>query len=376
MNHATDVLIIGGGVIGAAIAYNLRKRDIDVMVLERGEIGGQASSAAAGLLAPLGPLSGPDPRADLLLASFAMFPSLVPELEETSGLRLAFERPGALRTVRNPKRLANLQKRMKAWEPLGLQMSWLTGDEARQQEPLLGPEVCAAIYAPEESQINAAQVVYAFARAASKLGASLYSHTEAVHLQRSGNKITGVRTTHGEIFTCNRLILAPGAWASEYEQWLNLSIPVSPLRGQMLALQAPTPALKHIIFGDGIYIAPRGSSVIVGATKEEVGFDVQVTAEGISPIYETALKFIPTLRVCERERTWAGLRPSTPDHDPILGAAPGWENVILATGHNSVGIMLSPLTGQAIAELVATGHAPDVIRPFSLERFQTQAVVS
>lgn len=376
MDHATDVLIIGGGVIGTAIAYNLRLRGIDVSVMERGEIGSQASSAAAGLLAPLGPLSGPGPLADLLLASFAMFPALAPELEEASGMHLEYERPGAFRTTRNPKRIANLKKRMKAWEPLGLQMYWLTGEEARQQEPLLSPDVCAAIYAPEESQIKAPQVVRAFAKAASNLGARIYSHTEASSLHSSGNKIMSVGTVQGETIACNRLILAPGAWASWYEKWLHLSIPVSPLHGQILSLQAPTPPLKHIIFGDATYIAPRGESIIVGATKEEVGFEIQVTEKGTAALYDTALRFIPALQASKRETAWAGLRPSTPDRGPLLGAAPGWENVTLATGHNSVGIILSPLTGKTIAELIATGHTPEVIRPFSPDRFQIQAMAS
>lgn len=376
MNHATDVLIIGGGVIGTSIAYHLRKRGIDVSILEREEIGSQASSAAAGLLAPLGPLPGPGPLADLLLSSFAMFPALVPELEEASGIRLEYERPGALRTVRNPKRIANLKKRMKAWEPLGLKMYWLTGDEARQREPLLGPDVCAAIYAPEESQIKAPQIVRAFAKAASNLGARIYSHSEAINLHRNGDKITSVCTVQGETIACNRLILAPGAWAAWYEKWLNLNIPVSPLRGQILALQGPTPPLKHIIFGDSAYFAPRGKSIIVGATKEEAGFDIQVTEKGTTWLYETATKFIPALHNSVKENAWAGLRPCTPDRGPILGAAPKWENVILATGHNAVGVILSPLTGKAIAELVATGQAPEVIRPFSSERFQDQAIAS
>lgn len=151
--RSTEVVIIGGGVIGCAITYFLRKAGVDVIVVERGEIDGQASSAAAGLLVPLGPLSGPGPFADLLLASFAMFPTLVPELEDASGVRLHFEQRGALRTVRDPKRISKLQKRIRAWQHLGLAMRWLNGDEARRQEPLLSPEISAAIYIPAESQI-------------------------------------------------------------------------------------------------------------------------------------------------------------------------------------------------------------------------------
>ena len=371
MKHITDVVIVGGGAIGTAIAYYLRKLQVDTTLLEREEIGSQASSAAAGLLAPLGPLSGPGPFADLLLSSFALFPSLVPELEEASNLVLEYEHVGALRTVSNLKRIANLKKRMLSWEPLGLQMYWLTGEEARQREPHLGPEVCAAIYVPQESQIQASQIPKAFAKAASYLGANILTYAEVVDLRKDGNKITGVHLAPGETISCNHLVLAPGAWAALYGKWLNLHLPVSPLRGQMLLLQGTTSPLKHIIFGNAAYMAPKGDKVLVGATKEDVGFDAQVTEEGISWLYETATKIVPSLGKSQRRSAWAGLRPSTPDKWPILGPAPHWENVTLATGHNSVGIMLSAITGKTIAELVATGHTPEIIRPFSLERFKT-----
>lgn len=372
MKHTTEVLIIGGGVIGTAIAYNLRKLNVDVMLLEREEIGSQASSAAAGLLAPLGPLPGPGPLADLLLSSFAMFPSLIPELEEASHLDLGYEQLGALRTVRNPRRITNLKKRMQAWEPLGLQMYWLTGDEARRQEPLLGPEICAAIYVPEESQIRAPQLVKAFAKAASNLGAKMYAHSEVVGLHKDHERIIGVFTDQGEIIACNHLILAPGAWAALYEKWLNIHLPVSPLRGQLLSLQGTAMPLKHLIFGNAVYIAPKGNSILVGATKEEAGFDIRVTEQGTTWLYETATKFVPDLAESKKEAVWAGLRPSTPDRWPILGTAPNWQNVTLATGHNSVGIILSAITGKVIAELITSGHTPEIIRPFSLERFETQ----
>src|SRR6266699_7257880 len=176
MKQTTDIAIIGGGIIGCATAYYLGNSGADVTLVERGEIGAQASSAAAGLLAPLGPISGPGPLADLLLGSFALFPELVTELEDASGIRVEYERTGALRTVHNAKRVASLRKRMEEWQPLGLRMYWLSGDEARQREPLLAPDTCGAIYAPEESQVRAPLLVKAFAQAATRLGAVFYGH--------------------------------------------------------------------------------------------------------------------------------------------------------------------------------------------------------
>lgn len=369
MEHITDVVIIGGGVIGCSIAYYLRKSGIDVTVLEQGEIGAQASSAAAGLLAPLGPLPGPGPFADLLLASFALFPSLVPELEDMSGIQLGYKQTGALRTVRNPKRVSNLQKRMEAWQPLGLEMHWLTGEEARQLEPLLTPDICAAIYAPEESQIKAPQVVKAFSKAASNLGAKIYKHKKVTGIQQEQCRVTGVQVSQAEIIACHHLIIATGAWSAQYEQWFNTVIPVSPLKGQIICFQQPSQPLRHILFGDAAYIAPGEDSMLVGATKEDAGFDTQLTKEGITWLRDTAVKLIPTLDQSTIKTSWAGLRPKTPDMRPILGNMPGWKNVILATGHNSVGIILSPITGKTTAEFVSTGDKPEIIQPFSLERF-------
>jgi glycine oxidase len=170
-------------------------------------------------------------------------------------------------------------------------------------------------------------------------------------------------------------LLAAGAWSACYEKWFNTAIPVRPLQGQILSLKQPSIPLQHIIFGNAIYLVPRGSSIIVGATKEETGFDMQVTDEGISWLHETAVKLLPSLKESNRERVWAGLRPKTSDSQPILGLLPDWENVILATGHNSVGIILSVITGQTIADLITTGKTPQVIQPFSLERYAEKQVV-
>src|SRR5229473_1095217 len=367
MQSTTDVVIVGGGVIGCAIAYYLSKSGVDVAVFDRGEIGAEASSAATGLLAPLGPLSGPGPFADLLLTSFALFPELAPELEEASGIKLEYEQTGALRIVRNPKQISNLHKRMKAWQPLGLQMHWLTGDEARQQEPLLTPDVCAAIYAPGESQIKASNLAKAFSVAAANRGANLYSHKEITRIQHHDTRITGVDTSQGETIDCNHLVVATGAWAARCNEWLNIELPVSPQRGQILTLRQPSKPLRQIIFGEAAYLAPKsGNSVLVGATKEEAGFDKQLTAGGVAWLLNTAIKLAPALENSPLDQMWTGLRPRTPDNQPVLGPAPGWENVTLAVGHGSVGIMLSAITGKTIAELVIKGEVPKIVQPFSL----------
>ena len=374
MQSTKDVVIIGGGIIGCAIAYYLHKSGVEVTVVERGDIGAEASSAAAGLLAPLGSLSGPGPLADLLLASWSIYPALVPELEQASGVHLAYEQSGSLRVARNPKNIENLRKRITAWQPLGLKMQWLTGDEARQREALLAPDISAAIYAPEEAQVKAPHVVKAFARAATNLGAKLCAHHNVIGMDFHRNKVTRVCTDQGLEIACEHVIVATGAWTRDLERLLDISLPVEPQRGQILTLKqlsSPPPPLKHIIFGEAIYLAPKNNgTIVVGATKEEVGFEKHLTAGGIGWLLSTAVRLLPGLEGAAIDQMWAGLRPKTPDNLPILGNAPSLENVILAVGHGSIGIMLSAITGKSIAELVTTGHVPEIIAPFSVERFE------
>jgi glycine oxidase len=366
---ASDVVIIGGGVIGCAIAYSLQKQQFTVTLLERGAIGSQASGAAAGLLAPLGPLSGPGLLADLVLKGFATLPSVIAELEEITGMRLGYERTGALRTVRNPKRVAHLRKRWESWQSLGLQLSWFDGEEARRQEPCLADDICAAVSAPEEAQVEALQLTRAFAKAATDLGARLLSHQEVSGFELQGASVVGVRTAEGPTIACGQVILAAGAWTSMCGTWLRTELPITPLHGQLLALSQLSPPLRSIVFGEGIYLVPRGSHLLVGATKEERGFDLQAIAEGTAWLRETAGRLVPQVSRSQPLAVWTGLRPRTPDAHPIFGFLPGWENVAVAAGHNSIGVILSAITGQCIADLLVSGQLSPLAQPFSVDRF-------
>ena len=260
---------------------------------------------------------------------------------------------------------------MQAWQAFGLKMHWLTGDEARQLEPLLSPDVCAAIYVPEESQLNASSLVKSYSLSAIKQRATLYSHSMIMNIEHHKTKVTGVYTSQGEKIACNHLVIANGAWAASCSEWLHVTIPIIPQRGQALMLHQPTiTPLRHIIFGEAAYLTPKMKhKIIVGATKEEAGFDKNTTVGGLSWLLNTATRLAPALESCTLDHMWAGLRPRTPDNHPILGPAPGWENVTLAVGHGSVGIMLSAITGQTIAELIITGRTPQILLPFSVTRF-------
>jgi len=369
MKKTADVIIIGGGVIGCAIAYFLRQKQVDVVLVERGALGGQASGAAAGLLAPLGPLSGPGPFADLVLAGFSLLRALLPALEEESGIHVGYEQAGALRTIRNPKRVAHLQKRLAQWQPLGLELYWLDGEEARRHEPLLASDICGAVYAPEESLLHAPSVVQAFAQGAQRSGAYLYPYQESTRLLTQGTRVTGIVTAREEHVSCQHLIIASGAWAAYSAAQLQVTLPISPLQGQILSYSKQSLPLRHIVFGEAVYVVPHANAVLVGATKDEFGFDIAVTRDGVTWLQSTAARLLPALAEHQLQAAWAGLRPRTPDSRPILDRLVPWENVFVATGHNSVGIILSAITGQSMADMITTGQVPPLVQPFSMQRF-------
>ncbi|HEU5383135.1 MAG TPA: FAD-dependent oxidoreductase [Ktedonobacteraceae bacterium] len=173
----------------------------------------------------------------------------------------------------------------------------------------------------------------------------------------------------GEIYRSQQVILAAGAWSAAWAAQPGIPLPLRPLAGQLATFPALTPPLRHLIFGEAIYLAPRSHAILVGATREERGFESQVTAEGVSWLQTAAARLVPALANCQVQRAWAGLRPRTLDARPILDWLPGWEKVLLATGHNSVGLLLSGITGQGVAQMLTTGQIPELFRPFTLQRF-------
>jgi glycine oxidase len=334
-------------------------------------IAAEASQAAAGLLAPLSAIARafPGPLADLLLASWRLYPTLIPEIEAQSGTLTEHNIPGGLHTA-TAETLATIRERMNIFQSLGITVSWLDEKEVHELEPLAEPDVVAAIYAPEESGIKPSAMTRTFAGAARTLGARILEHTEIVKLEHQGARITGVQTALGDTISCDQLVIATGAWSARCGQWLNFTLPVYPMRGQILALGQPATPLRHGLFNDDLYIAPKfDGTIYAGATVEQVGFDKSITVEGISWLLSRILRHAPGLAGAPIRDIWAGLRPWSPDRGPILGKAPGWENAILATGHSGTGFELCGITGTTIAELITTGSTPALIQPFGAERF-------
>jgi glycine oxidase len=375
-----DVVVVGGGIIGLSLAWQLAGEGASVVVLERGQIGGQATGAAAGMLAPLAEAREPSPFVALALASLHLYPGIAAALYEEVGLDVELRGPGMLRVALTDGEAEALRQEW-AWQrEAGLRMEWLTGEEARRLEPALAPEVRAAIFSPEERHVEPRRLVRAWGLAAAARGVRVREGTIATGFETWRSRVTAVLT--GETRTpCDALVVAGGAWSGEVAGWLGARLPVFPVRGQILALACLPPPVRHTIYTHTGYLVPKADGrVVVGATEDQAGFDARPTASGMGRLLTMAPALVPALAEAPFESAWAGLRPATADRLPLLGPLPGWENVLLATGHYRNGILLAPITAERLAEFIVNGcgagrtPVDSLLRPFLPDRFSAETV--
>jgi glycine oxidase len=365
-NQSTDVIVVGGGVIGCAIAYYLARERIHVDVVERGEIGGEASGAAAGMLAPLAEVEDAGPFQELCLESLRMFPALVAALREETGIDVEYLPSGILRVALNDEeegRLRDLAERAN-----GLPQHWLSPEELRSLEPRLSPDVRGCLYSPEEHQVNADRLTQAFAWAAAGQGATLRRNLRVTGLLTRDRRVTGVRTAAGDL-AARHVVLAAGPWTRRLAASLGVNLPVFPVRGQMMALPSKA-APRHIVWGSAGYLVPKKNGLVfAGATVERVGYRRRTTAAGLRGLTNMASTLSPRLGAVAPVDSWAGLRPGSADGLPLLGPLPGWEGISVATGHYRNGILLSPATGRLIARSIIDASPGGALAPFSPARF-------
>jgi len=364
----TDVLIVGGGIIGCALAYYLAKEGVRSTVLERGEIGGEASGASAGMLAPLAEAHGPGPFLDLALRSLRMFPTLVEELQELTGIDVGYWECGLLKVALSPSDEARLRARYQWLSSLGMGVELLRGEEARLLEPRLSPQVTLALLSPQEGQVEAGSLTQALAEAARRLGAVIEVGTEALGLIHRKGRVMGVRTPQGRLLAA-AVIVAAGAWSGRLLKAVGIPIDTPPIRGQMVAYHGLV--VRHIIWGPEGYLVPKPRGfTYAGATVERVGFRARTTRVGLRRLRRMAGHMVPLLARAEVASSWAGLRPGSPDGLPVMGPMPQWEGLWVASGHFRNGVLLAPATGQALARWLVHGEA-ESLEPFSPARFFT-----
>lgn len=348
-----DAIVGGGGLIGISLARELRKQEMRVLVVERAQPGGEASRAAAGMLAAFDPHT-PAPLRPLAEASARLYPEFVREVEDESGLRVDFRRQGTILLLASEE-----AARSSPGEPLH-------GGRTAELEPRLAlPHDHVARFLQEDS-VDPKALIAASVKAARHRGVEIASGAAVREVVVEQGRVTGIRTARTR-FTAGVVINCAGAWAG---QLAPLPVPTRPIKGQIVELAVPHELLRHVVRCPGlVYLVPRSDGrILLGSTLEDAGFDKRTDAETLHRLQHAATGLLPALGGARILQAWAGLRPGTPDDLPILGATPV-AGYFLATGHYMNGILLAPATARALAELVC-GAQPEVdLQPFSVARF-------
>jgi glycine oxidase len=366
-----DVVIVGGGIIGGSIAFDLARRDLRVAVLDRQELMREASWAAAGMLSPAPDCPAAIPLVPLGRASLALYPKFVEAVEDASGMRTGFRTGGAIEVICHGDAERELSTLVALHHGLGLACEPLRMDEAREMEPALGRDARAAVFLRDECSVEPRALTAAVLAAAASAGAALCPGVEVVSLSLDGKKCVGVKTFGGESFHATQVVLAAGCWSSQIPEAAPYA-PTLPVRGQMVALRHCRTPIRHVLRSERGYLVPRSAespqTVVVGSTIENAGFEKRVTSGGIENILSAANELAPELAKAEIIETWCGLRPGSPDQLPILGPV-DVIGLVFATGHYRNGILLAPITAQLIGEWIAERRTSLDWEAFSPLRF-------
>jgi len=350
-----DVIIVGAGVIGLACAWRAAERGLSVAVVERDSPGSGASGVAAGMLAPVGEATwGEERTLELALASHALWPGFAAELADATGRDVGYLQLGALHVALDRDEGGELRRRFELMRAHGLDAAWLAPSACRELEPGLRTGGVGGVHAPHESAVDPRPLTDALAVAATAAGASIETG-EVVDAVRSGAGIAGVRTAAGLELRAPVVLLAAGAWSAA--DWLPAEARprVRPVKGQILTLAGPAgdPVCERIVVTERVYMVPRSDGrLVVGATVEDRGFDLRVTAGGVHELLREAYRALPEVAELELIEAVAGLRPTTPDNLPLIGAG-AIHGLLLATGHFRNGILLAPLTAERITDRLA-----------------------
>lgn len=371
------VIVIGGGVIGLSLAYELAGGGgFRVTVLERGELGREASWAGAGILTAAGDRARA-PVDRLRALSARVIAEWSERLLADTGVDNGFRRCGALHLACAGEGAEAAVERLDAeaegWRADGVAVETPTRDELARLEPRLTAELARAYRLPGGSQIRNPRHLRALAVGCASRGVELITGTPATGFERRGERVTAVQTPRGAV-PGDRFVLAAGPWSPALAEAAGVTLPGAPVRGQIVLLESPAPLVRHVVWSGSRYLVPRPEGrLLVGATEEDAGFDRRPTAGGVAGLLELVRRLVPDSAGAVFDRAWGGLRPGSPDALPVLGPAPGLDNLYLATGHFRSGFELSAGTAVVLAQLMR-GERPELpLEPFSAERFAAAA---
>ena len=364
---ATQIAVVGGGVIGAACARAAAQRGLPVALFAPGPDAAAASAASAGMLA-----AQIEPNDDQLLPLAVrgrdLYEDLAAALKDTTGIDIGFQHTGIATIAFAANEAVALYDRVAAQRQSGLRCDWLEAAELHERWPGIAPHALGALFAPEDGSLNPAALAAALQADARRLGATVVPEG-VVRVTAAGGRVSGVVTGHTTVQT-EHVVLAAGAWSSRIGG-LPRSLPIEPVRGQLVATDWPEGVPPVVLYHGHGYLLPRGSEAILGSTMERAGYDARTTALGVTDIREAATRLCPAIGPLPTRRVWAGLRPMTPDGRPILGADPDLAGLWYATGHGRNGILLAAITGEILGDLLATGRTDIDISHLSVTRFET-----
>ncbi|MGC0341438.1 glycine oxidase ThiO [Streptomyces sp. SLBN-8D4] len=375
-SRTSDVLVVGGGIIGLVTAWRAAQRGLTTAVVDP-EPGGGAARVAAGMLAAVTELHyGEQTLLGLNLASAHRYPAFAAELTELTGQDLGYRRCGTLAVALDADDRAHLRELHALQRQSGLESEWLSGRECRRLEPMLAPGVRGGLRVDGDHQIDPRRLTRALLAACERAGV-VFHRTWAQRLCVVRDRAVGVATTDGEELGADQVVLAAGSLSGRLEGVPQALLPpVRPVKGQVLRLTVPprhapflSRTVRAVVRGSHVYLVPRESGeLVIGATSEELGWDTTVTAGGVYELLRDAHELVPGITELPLTETRAGLRPGSPDNAPLLGPTelPG---LLLATGHYRNGVLLTPVTGDALAHALTTGELPEVARPFTPRRF-------
>ncbi|MCH0566427.1 MULTISPECIES: glycine oxidase ThiO [unclassified Streptomyces] len=381
--RTSDVLVVGGGIIGLVTAWRAAQRGFATAVVDPSP-GGGAAHVAAGMLAAVTELHhGEQTLLGLNLASAHRYPGFVAELADVTGHDLGYRRCGTLAVALDADDRAHLRELHALQRRSGLESQWLSGRECRRLEPMLAPGVRGGLRVDGDHQIDPRRLSAALVTACERSGV-VFHREWAERLVLAGERAAGVVTRGGAALGAGQVVLAAGSLSGRLAGLPDGVVPpVRPVKGQVLRLAMPerhgpflSRTVRAVVRGGQVYLVPReNGELVIGATSEELGWDTTVTAGGVYELLRDAHELVPGLTELPLTETLAGLRPGSPDNAPLLGPT-GLDGLLLATGHHRNGVLLTPVTGDVMAHVLTTGELPDVALPFAPIRFGARAALT